>query len=284
MAIPVFRSPSELQAHVLALRGQGARIGLVPTMGYLHEGHLALVREARSRCDYVVVSIFVNPTQFGPGEDLDRYPRDFERDCRLCEGERVDAVFHPVAADMYAEDHSVHVEESMLSRGLCARSRPTHFRGVTTVVAKLFNIVLPHVAVFGQKDAQQARVIERMVRDLNFPVEIVVAPIVREADGLAMSSRNRYLSRREREAALLLHAGLTRAEGRFSNGETDASVLRKAVVDALSSSGLVKVDYVEVLDYETLDPVEEVCSRSLIAVAAFVGDTRLIDNAVLAGG
>ncbi len=278
----IVTSSAEMQRRVLEHRGRGTRAGFVPTMGYLHEGHLSLVREARVRSDFVVLSIFVNPTQFGPGEDLDCYPRDFERDCRLCEAEGVDVVFHPSPRDMYAKGHSVYVEETTLSRGLCGRSRPTHFRGVTTVVAKLFNIVLPHVAVFGQKDAQQARVIERMVCDLNFPVEVVVAPIVREADGLAMSSRNRYLSPDERRAALLLHEGLVRAEELFAGGTRVASELVVAVTDALCSSPLVREDYVELMDYETLQPVETVSGKVLLAVAAFVGTTRLIDNAVLA--
>jgi len=248
-------------------------------MGSLHEGHASLVRSARDLCDVLVVSVFVNPIQFGPREDFVRYPRDLDADARLCERAGADVLFCPEAKDMYAPDHSVFVDETSLAAGLCGRSRPGHFRGVATVVAKLFNIVLPDVAVFGQKDAQQVRVIEQLVRDLNFPVRIVVAPTVREADGLAMSSRNVYLSPAERRRAADVPRALDAAKARFAAGERNAARLRETVITSLGDGQpAVVVDYVEIVDYTSLTAVETVESGALLAIAVRIGATRLIDN------
>ena len=262
-------------------RGHGRRIGFVPTMGYLHRGHLSLVEIARSRADSVVVSIFVNPLQFGANEDFQRYPRDLEGDrCKL-ESVAVDALFLPRSDEFYPPGFQTQVEVERVTRGLCGVSRPTHFRGVTTVVAKLFLAVKPHVAVFGLKDFQQLVTIRRMVRDLNFDVEIVPAPIVREPDGLAMSSRNAYLSPEERHAARGIFEALTRAHAAFAAGERAAQRLRDVAADHLSAAPLTRIDYVEVVDAETLEPVQTVERPAVVAVAAFVGSTRLIDNCLL---
>lgn len=277
----VVTSPSDMQALALDLRAAGRRIGLVPTMGYLHEGHMSLVRLARREADAVIVSVFVNPTQFSPNEDLAKYPRDFERDRARCEAEGADVVFHPAAADVYVPGHSVYVVEESLGRGLCGASRPGHFRGVCTVVAKLFNLALPHVAVFGEKDAQQLRIIRRMARDLNFPVRIVAAPTLREPDGLAMSSRNTYLSPEERRDALCLRRALDRAEERFALGERDAEGLRKAMAGVLVAYPRARIDYADIVDDESLEPVTAITRPALVALAVFVGRTRLIDNTVL---
>lgn len=273
----IIETPQEMQALALQWKREGARIGFVPTMGFLHQGHLSLVSVAKSKTDKVVVSIFVNPTQFGPNEDLDRYPRDFERDCRLCEEQGVDAIFYPAPGSMYDENFSVWVNEESLSQALCGISRPVHFRGVTTVVAKLFNIVLPDVAVFGQKDAQQAIIIERMVRDLNFPIELIIAPIVREADGLALSSRNKYLSVDERCRALVLSQSLKEAGERIANGQCSAAEIKKLITERINEKG-GKIDYVEIVSRDTVRPVEEITSRCFIALAVYFGTTRLIDN------
>lgn len=278
----VVTSVEEMVALSDTFRGNGFRVGLVPTMGYLHEGHLSLVRESAARCDSTVVSIFVNPVQFGANEDFSAYPRDFERDCRLCREAGVTVVFAPPAGDMYAADRSVTIEERMLASGLCGASRPGHFAGVCTVVAKLFNIVRPAVAVFGQKDAQQLAVIRRMVRDLDFQVEIVGAPIVREADGLAMSSRNVYLSAAERAQALGLSRGLAFAAAQVQEGRCTAGPLRKAMAAFLASGYPgVDVDYIAIVDAVTLAPLEAVAGDTLLAIAACVGRTRLIDNLTL---
>jgi pantoate--beta-alanine ligase len=277
----VIRTVSGMSAWSKRARRGGARVGFVPTMGFLHDGHLSLVREARARSDLVVLSIFVNPTQFGPGEDLGRYPRDFERDRALCEKERVDVLFHPDAGDMYLPDASTHVEESRLSAGLCGLRRPGHFRGVATVVAKLFNIVGPDVAVFGQKDAQQAAVVRRMIRDLNFPVEIVVVPTAREPDGLAMSSRNKYLSAAERAAARGLNVALGEAEALFRSGERSAAVLRELVLMRLRGNPLLLPEYVETVDGETFEQTDNAANGTVIALAVRCGATRLIDNVIL---
>jgi pantoate--beta-alanine ligase len=279
----ILRTTAETQAWALAIKRSGRRVGFVPTMGYLHQGHMSLVSLARERTDVVAASIFVNPIQFLPGEDLDNYPRDLQRDERLCEKAGVAMVFYPTPEAMYAPDHSVYVDETRLSQGLCGRHRPGHFRGVTTVVTKLFNIVLPDVAVFGQKDAQQARVIQRMVRDLNFPVEIVVGPIVREPDGLAMSSRNRYLSATERGDALCLHRSLARAADLYGQGVRDTRALREAMAACMAAVPAVKVEFIEFVDNTTLEPVTDIKGQVLVALAARVGATRLIDNAVLGG-
>jgi pantoate--beta-alanine ligase len=250
-------------------------------MGALHEGHLSLVRAAKSKCDVVAVSIFVNPLQFGPSEDLAKYPRTFERDVALLEREAVDILFAPAPEEMYPAGAVTCVTVEGLSEKLCGRSRPGHFRGVTTVVAKLFNIVQPDFAFFGQKDAAQATIIRRMARDLNFPVEIVVCPIVREPDGLAMSSRNAYLSPQERRSALVLSRSLKEISNLFDQGERSAIKLIAAGKQVLSLDPAVRLDYLEIVEPATLDPVQELTSPALVAVAAFVGNTRLIDNVLL---
>jgi pantoate--beta-alanine ligase len=277
----VIRTTSAMQDWALGVKRSGKRIGFVPTMGYLHKGHMSLVRLARERSDVVVASIFVNPIQFLPNEDLASYPRDFERDERLCREAETAVVFYPAPEEMYAPDHSVYVDEIRLSKGLCGRQRPGHFKGVVTVVAKLFNVVLPDVAVFGQKDAQQTRVIQRLVRDLNFPVEIVVGPIVREPDGLAMSSRNRYLSASERHDALALHQALALAEDLHRRGSRDARALREAMQKSLATAPAVKLEFIEIVENTTLEPVDTITGPVLVALAARVGATRLIDNTVL---
>jgi pantoate--beta-alanine ligase len=276
----IITTPREMQAWSRQRLAAGERIACVPTMGYLHEGHLSLVRRARAAADRVVLTLFVNPTQFGPGEDYAVYPRDPARDQALCEAEGVDVLFMPAAADMYAPDASTAVVEEALSRRLCGASRPGHFRGVCTVVAKLFNCVRPDVAVFGQKDAQQALVIRRMVRDLDFPVEIVVAPIVREPDGLAKSSRNVRLSPAERAAALGLSRALGLAREALARGERDADAVRRRLERELAASGL-RTDYVEFVDTRTLEPAPLLTPGVLVALAAFAGRTRLIDNCEL---
>ena len=277
----IIRTSQEMQETALQLRKEGHVIGLVPTMGYLHEGHMSLIRLAFRKADIAIVSIFVNPTQFGPKEDLSRYPRNFERDEALCRAEGADIVFYPAAEDVYLPGHSVYVVEESLSRGLCGASRPGHFRGVATIVAKLFNITLPQAAVFGEKDAQQLRVIRRMVRDLNFPVHIIPGPIVREPDGLAMSSRNVYLSPEERRQALCLRRALSRAEELFKAGERAASALKESMAAIIAAAPLARVDYIELVDDDSLEPVEIIQRPCLAALAVYVGKTRLIDNVVL---
>jgi len=262
-------------------RGEGERLGFVPTMGALHQGHLSLVRAAKAKCDLVVVSIFVNPLQFGPSEDLAKYLRTFERDRELLEKEAVDILFAPTPEEMYPEGAATYVTVEGLSEKLCGRSRPGHFRGVTTAVAKLFHIVEPDLAFFGQKDAAQTTIIRRMVRDLNLPVEIVVCPIVREPDGLAMSSRNAYLSPQERKSSLVLHRALIQVKNRFDQGERNAIALIAAGKQVLAQEPAVRLDYFEIVDPTTLDPIQELTSPALVAVAAFVGSTRLIDNILL---
>jgi pantoate--beta-alanine ligase len=262
---------------------RGRRLGLVPTMGALHEGHLSLVRAARAQCESVAVSIFVNPTQFGPNEDFAEYPRSFERDCELLRKERVDLVFAPSVEEMYPPGVVSYVAVEGMSAKLCGRSRPGHFRGVTTVVAKLFHIVEPDVAFFGQKDAAQVAIIRRMVRDLNFPVEIVACPIIREPDGLAMSSRNAYLDAQQRGSALVLYRSLARVQELFGRGERDSTRLIAAAIAEFSAEPSVRWDYFEIVDPQTLDPLPQINRPALAAVAAFVGNTRLIDNITLPG-
>ena len=277
----IIQSPQEMQDRALELKRSGKTIGFVPTMGFLHEGHLSLMRTAREQCDVLVVSIFVNPTQFGPNEDLDAYPRDFARDEALCEQEGADAVFYPEPQSMYADNASVWVDEESLSGVLCGASRVGHFRGVCTVVAKLFNLVLPDVAVFGEKDAQQLRIIERMVRDLNFPVKIVRGPIVREPDGLALSSRNKYLTEEQRRNALCLKRSLDEVERMVQQGERQVSVLRAAMCSEIESVSDAAIDYIEFVDDETLGAVEHIERAVLVALAVRIGVTRLIDNMLL---
>jgi pantoate--beta-alanine ligase len=272
---------NEMRAASRAARIAGKRVGFVPTMGALHEGHLSLVRAARAASDVVAASIFVNPTQFGPNEDLAKYPRAFERDRQLLEREHVDVLFAPSVEEMYAGGAATWVTVEGLSDKLDGRSRPGHFRGVTTVVAKLFHIVEPEAAFFGQKDAAQVAIIRRMVRDLNLPVKIVVCPIVREPDGLAMSSRNAYLDIQQRKQALVLHRSLMRVQALVEGGETEAPTLSAAGREEFSGEPSVRLDYFEIVDPETLDPVPDVANGALVAVAAYVGGTRLIDNLLL---
>jgi pantoate--beta-alanine ligase len=253
-------------------------LGLVPTMGALHEGHLSLVRRAQAECGAVAVSIFVNPTQFAPGEDYGTYPRTFEADCAVLKAEGVSLLFAPSAAEMYPLGATSFVEVAELGGRLDGASRPGHFRGVATIVAKLFNIVGPDRAYFGQKDAAQIAVLRAMIRDLNFPVQLVACPIVREGDGLAMSSRNRNLSASDRRSALILHCTLCVACGLLESGETNAKALRRAMLATLAADPDIRVDYVAVVDPFTLLPVEDVARGALIAIAAWVGSTRLIDN------
>jgi len=269
---------AELRTTRLSFSGT---VGLVPTMGYLHEGHLSLVRRAKQECDHVVVSIFVNPTQFGPQEDLSRYPRDLDRDLSLIEPLGTDLVWMPTAESMYPQGYQTWVEVEAMTRPLEGSMRPGHFRGVTTVVAKLFNGVQPHQAYFGQKDAQQAAVIRQMTRDLNFPIEIVICPIVREPDGLAMSSRNVYLDPEQRKAATVLYRSLSAAKAAYKSGERDAEKLRQIMKDVLASEPLAQMQYVSCADYDTLEEMDKVTGKTLLSMAVFVGKTRLIDNLVL---
>lgn len=271
----------ETRTAVRAARQQGKAIGLVPTMGALHDGHISLVRTAKPRCEFVVVSIFVNPTQFGPNEDFSRYPRTFEADRQKLEAEGVDVLFAPSVEEMYPKGATTFVDVEDMSTRLDGRSRPGHFRGVTTVVSKLFHIVEPDVAFFGQKDAAQAAIIKRMVRDLMFPVEVVVAPIVREADGLALSSRNAYLSPEERRWATELSRALREVQARYRAGERKSGNLIAAAREVFASEPAVRVDYIALVDPETLEDVASAQNGTLVAVAAFVGNTRLIDNVIL---
>lgn len=270
----------EMQALSDELR-KDKKIGFVPTMGYLHEGHLALVRKARELADIVVVSIFINPIQFGPQEDLARYPRDFERDAKLLEQEKTDIIFFPEAKEMYPKGYNTYIQVKDLQNHLCGLSRVGHFVGVATVVAKLFNIVKPHFAVFGQKDYQQLKVIERMVTDLNMDLEIVGYPTVREKDGLAMSSRNTYLSPDERERALLIYGAMTKVESLFKSGVRHAAVLKEEGKRILTSRDGVDVEYINITDADTLEDVEQIQDKALLAIACKVGKTRLIDNVIL---
>ena len=255
--------------------------GLIPTMGYLHEGHVSLVRRARSECDSVIASIFVNPTQFGPNEDLAKYPRNLERDLQLLESAGVDVVWTPTPEVIYPPGFSTWVEVEGLTEPLEGTARPGHFRGVTSVVTKLFNAVQPQRAYFGQKDAQQAAVIRKMTRDLDFPIEIVVCPTVREADGLAMSSRNAYLSAEEREAATVLFRALSGAQQAYEHGERDADVLRGILHHVIDLEPLARVQYVSAADYDTLEELQTLTGKTLLSMAVFIGKTRLIDNFVL---
>ena len=257
------------------------KVGLVPTMGYLHEGHLSLIRRARDECEHVVVSIFINPTQFGPSEDLSKYPRDLDRDLKLIEPLGTDLVWVPTAESMYPQGYQTWVEVEEMTNPLEGAMRPGHFKGVTTVVAKLFNAVQPHNAYFGQKDAQQVAVIRQMTRDLNFPIEIVVCPIVREPDGLAMSSRNVYLDSAQRKAATILFRSLNAAKDVYDRGERDAGMLRQIMTEVLASEPLAQVQYVSCADYDTLEELDVAKGKALLSMAVILGKTRLIDNLVL---
>jgi len=279
----IYRAPAAMRARAEDLRRDGRRIAVVPTMGALHEGHLALLRAARARADVVILTIFVNPTQFGPNEDLSRYPRDEAGDLAKARGAGIDLAFCPDAPAMYPPGSQTFIEVRELSRPMCGASRPGHFTGVATVVAKLFHATLPHVAVFGEKDFQQLAIIRRMARDLDFGVEIIGAPIVRESDGLAMSSRNAYLGPDDRLAARSLSAGLAAAQAAFAAGERDAAALLAAARRPIEAESLARIDYVDLRDAEELTPLErlEPPRRAVLAMAVFVGQTRLIDNRVL---
>jgi pantoate--beta-alanine ligase len=279
----VLTTIDEMHAACGEARRAGKRVGLVPTMGALHGGHLALVRAARANCEVVAVSIFVNPLQFGPKEDFSRYPRDLEKDRELLNHERVDLVFAPSAEEMYGRDNNTFATVEGLSERLCGRSRPGHFRGVTTVVAKLFHIVEPDAAFFGQKDAAQAAIIRKMVRDLNFDIQIVVAPTVREADGLALSSRNAYLTPEQRKQATALYRALMRVQTLTDRGERRAAELIRAGEEVVREEPGVKLEYFEVVNPDTLEQVADVSGGALVAVAAVVGTSRLIDNILLTG-
>ncbi|MCH5267924.1 MAG: pantoate--beta-alanine ligase [Lachnospiraceae bacterium] len=268
----------EVRQQVKEWRMEGLSVGLVPTMGYLHEGHKSLIDRAVAENDRVVVSVFVNPMQFAPSEDLESYPRDMDRDAAICEKAGASLIFHPEPEEMYHEGFSSFVDMTTLTGGLCGKSRPIHFRGVCTVVAKLFNIVTPDRAYFGQKDAQQLAVIRHMVRDLDFGIEIVGCPIIREEDGLAKSSRNTYLNVDERQAALILSKALAKGKALLETGEKDAAKICQTILDDIATEPMAKVDYVEVVDWNTLEPVETVARDVLVAIAVFIGKTRLIDN------
>lgn len=266
-----------MQEYSTSVRKKGLSIAVVPTMGCLHEGHLKLIDTAKKHADTVIVTIFVNPTQFGPKEDFSKYPRPFRNDLALCKLHGADVVFAPRPGEMYPADFSTWVEELTLSKGLCGKSRPGHFRGVTTVVAKLFNATLPDFAVFGKKDFQQAKIISRMVRDLNFPIRIVLENIVREKDGLAKSSRNTYLSAAERDGAISISRSLKSAKLAISNGERRIDKVRNDIISGIEAGG-GRIDYVELVDAETLEPAKNLSGKIQIAVASFFGKTRLIDN------
>ena len=278
----IVRTVEEMKILSREHRALGERIGLVPTMGSLHEGHLSLVRASRERTDVTVVSIFVNPAQFGPGEDLASYPRDLERDAALLEKEGVDYVFHPEPSEMYPEGFRTHVEVGDLQDRLCGRSRPGHFRGVCTIVLKLFNIVRPDVAFFGWKDAQQVVILTKMTADLDLDVRIEALPMVRDTDGLAISSRNGYLSVEERKAALVLSRSLEDARRLVEAGERDADAVARRVTEAVAAEPLARLDYVEIVDPKDLGPVGRIEGEVLVALAVFIGKTRLIDNVRIA--
>ena len=276
----VITSVEKMQFFSENLRSQGERIAFVPTMGYFHEGHLHLMKEAKKMADHVVVSIYVNPTQFGPKEDFSRYPRDVERDVKMAEGVSVDVIFYPTNRAMYPKDYQTYVDVEKVTQNLCGMSRPGHFRGVTTVCNKLFNIVKPHVAVFGKKDFQQFMAVKRMVEDLNMDLEIIGLPTVREKDGLAMSSRNKYLSKNERQSALSLVRSLKLAQKLYSGGERRASVIINAAEKLIKKSPDTTIDYIQICDTKTLKDVNQIKRQAVMALAVKVGKTRLIDNHV----
>jgi pantoate--beta-alanine ligase len=279
----VIREIREMQKISDTLRKEGKRIGFVPTMGYLHDGHLSLVRKAKELSDFIVVSIFVNPTQFGPGEDFQRYPRDEEGDKAKLDKAGVEFLFIPEAKEMYPASYQTYVDVTEVSKGLCGDFRPGHFRGVATVVSKLFNIVKPHIAVFGEKDYQQLLVIKRMVEDLNFDIEIIPGTLLREADGIAMSSRNTYLTPENRRKATILYRSLVNAKELFDSGEKRAYNIIETIKKRIESVEGISLQYVEIRDAETLEKVETMSSRTVIAIAARVGSVRLIDNIVIGG-
>ena len=272
------RTVKEVKDQVREWKKQGFSVGLVPTMGYLHEGHQSLVKRAVAENDKVVVSVFVNPIQFAPNEDLETYPRDLEADCALCESTGAAMVFHPEPSEMYGDDFTTFVDMTGVTKELCGKSRPTHFRGVCTVVNKLFNIVTPDKAYFGQKDAQQLAVIRRMVRNLNMNLEVVGCPIIREADGLAKSSRNTYLSAEERKAALVLSKAIFLGEKMIKDGERDGDKVLSAMTQLIESEPLAKIDYVEMVKWDSIEIHHQIDGPVLTAIAVYIGKTRLIDN------
>lgn len=277
----IINSVKDMQRYSDAVRQQNKRVAVVPTMGYLHEGHVSLMRIAREHADAVIVTIFVNPTQFGPNEDYTTYPRDWDRDVKLVTSSGADCIYAPEAQEMYPERFQTSVRVDKLTQHLCGIARPTHFEGVTTVVTKLFNATKPHVAVFGEKDFQQLQVIRRMVRDLDVDIEIIGAPIVREPDGLAMSSRNKYLSAEERRAALVLSRSLFEIREMCAQGERDALRLSQHIWRNISAEPLAKIDYIKFCDLETLEDVTRIRRDAVVALAVFFGKARLIDNIVL---
>lgn len=277
----IFNLIEAVRQQVSDWKKSGLSVGLVPTMGYLHEGHKSLIDAARKENDRVVVSIFVNPMQFGPKEDLASYPRDLEKDAQLCEKAGVDLIFHPQPEEMYQPGFCSYVDMNGLTTELCGKSRPIHFRGVQTVVLKLFHIVTPDRAYFGQKDAQQLAVVKRMVSDLNVGTQIIGCPIIREEDGLAKSSRNTYLNEKERQAALVLSRSLNAGKALVEAGETDVQAVRKAIIQEIEKEPMAKIDYVDVVDFDTITPIEIIQGSVLVAIAVFIGKTRLIDNFIV---
>lgn len=277
----VIETISDLKAIVRSQKSMDRTIGFVPTMGFLHEGHLSLVNMSVQHNDYTIMSIFVNPTQFGPNEDFERYPRDMERDLRLAESSGVDVVFAPSINEMYPDGYKTYVNVEGITEVLCGKARPGHFRGVTTVLTKFFNIIEPHRAYFGQKDAQQAAVIMKMVRDLNMNIEIITCPIVREEDGLAKSSRNVYLSPEERKSAVILSKSLAEAEELIKKGEINGDKIKKIIIDRIESERNTVIDYIEVVNADTLESIDEIDGQVLIALAVKFGNTRLIDNIIV---
>lgn len=274
-------SVKETREQVKEWKKEGLRVALVPTMGYLHEGHKSLMDRARKENDKVVVSIFVNPMQFGPGEDYESYPRDLKRDAAICENSGVDLIFHPEPEEMYGPNFCSYVDMHTLPEQLCGKSRPVHFRGVQTVVGKLFHIIPADRAYFGQKDAQQLAIIRRMVLDLDFDIEIIGCPIIREDDGLAKSSRNTYLSARERRQAVILNQSLEKAMAAISAGEKDAAEIKRIITETLQTCPVARIDYVEVVSFDTIQPITNIEGPVLIAIAVYIGTTRLIDNRIL---
>ena len=277
----VIKDIREMQKFSDSLKKEGRKIGFVPTMGFLHDGHLSLIDESKKNSDITVVSIYVNPTQFSPDEDFDKYPRDFERDENLCKGAGVDVIFYPDEKIMYSDKHKTFIVTEELSNKLCGVSRPEHFRGVTTIVAKLFNIVKPDIAIIGQKDAQQSIIIKRMVEDLNIDIDIFIAPIVRETDGLAMSSRNKYLSLKHRKHAAIIHTALVKANELIKKGEKQSKAIFESIYNHLLSVPDLKIDYVSIVDMNNLEPIEKVGKNTLIAIAVYFDSTRLIDNIII---
>ena len=277
----IFKSAKSIQNHMMVLKKSGAKIGFVPTMGYLHEGHLSLIRRARKDNNVVVLSIFVNPAQFGPNEDYKRYPRNFKMDLKFARNEGVDIVYCPGVSEMYPEDYYTYVNVEVLSDVLCGKFRPGHFKGVATVCTKLFNIIQPDVVYMGQKDAQQAVILKQMVKNLNMPLKIKVLPIIREQDGLALSSRNKYLSEDEKKQALIIYRSLRTAEFLFKNGVKNAGKIKNKVKNILLKMPKISIEYIEIVDLNLLNPVVEIKKSSLLAVAVWIKEVRLIDNIIL---